>query len=356
MKINRLYLKNYRSYSEAVFDFSDGVNVITGANGLGKTNLIEAIYILSGARSWRSGKNIELVKWETDGAYVFANVSSRGREFEMKLALPARGRGSVTINDVRIQKKAKMSEVLRCVIFSPEDLFLIKGPSARRRGLLDGALCQLSIKYADNLSRYEKILEQKKKILNSGENLALLTEYNYQLAFYGAQIVSARAELCDRLQEKAMELHRMISGGKEEFKLEYKTVSAVSDPKGDVKTIAEEIHNHLKVMESAEIAAESCLSGVHKDDLVFTINGRDAKAYASQGQSRTAAVALKFAERELLREGDEYPLLLLDDVMSELDEPRQGFIASHALGGQTFISCCNEIDISGSKTRIIRIE
>jgi len=109
-------------------------------------------------------------------------------------------------------------------------------------------------------------------------------------------------------------------------------------------------------MESAEIAAESCLSGVHKDDLIFYINGRDAKAYASQGQSRTAAVALKFAERELLREGDEYPLLLLDDVMSELDEPRQRFIASHALGGQTFISCCNEIDINGIETKIIKIE
>ena len=107
MKINRLYLKNYRSYSEAVFDFSDRVNVITGANGLGKTNLLEAIYILSGARSWRSGKNIELVKWETDGAFVFANATSRGRDFEIKLSIPARGRGSVTINDVRVQKKAK---------------------------------------------------------------------------------------------------------------------------------------------------------------------------------------------------------------------------------------------------------
>lgn len=356
MKINRLYLKNYRSYDEAVFDFSDGVNVITGVNGLGKTNLLESIYILSGARSWRANKNIELIKWDTDGAYVFANVFSRDRDFEIKLTLPARGRGSVNINGVKIQKKAKMSEVLRCVIFSPEDLFLIKGPSSRRRGLLDGALCQLSIKYADNLSRYEKILEQKKKILKDGENLALLTEYNYQLAFYGAQIVSARALLCHKLQEKAKELHKMISGGKEELDLEYKTVSTVSDPKGDVKVITEEIHKHLITMESAEIAAESCLSGVHKDDLVFTVNGRDAKAYASQGQSRTAAVALKFAERELLRDGDEYPLLLLDDVMSELDEPRQRFIASHALGGQTFISCCNEIEMKDGLAKIIEIK
>ena len=356
MKLNRLYLKNFRSYDQSVFDFSDGVNVICGANGLGKTNLLEAVYLLSGARSWRSQKNIELIKWDTDGAYIFADVFSRGRDFEMKINMPSRGRGSVSINGVRIQKKAKMSEVLRCVIFSPEDLFLIKGPSAGRRGLLDGALCQLSIKYSDNLSRYEKILEQKRKILTTHENLALMPEYNYQLAYYGGQIIVARAKLCKELEIKAKEFHKMISGGKEELSIEYKTVSAVSSLENDVNTIVKELYDHLCAMESAEIAAESCLSGVHKDDLVFTINGKNAKSFASQGQSRTAAVALKFAERELLRDGDEYPILLLDDVMSELDAPRQSFIASHALGGQTFISCCNEITINGSETKIINIE
>ena len=149
---------------------------------------------------------------------------------------------------------------------------------------------------------------------------------------------------------------KLISGGKEELSIEYKTISAVTNVDNDVNVIIKEIHDHLKQMESAEIASESCLSGVHKDDLIFTINGKDAKAFASQGQSRTAAVALKFAERELLRDGDEYPLLLLDDVMSELDAPRQSFIASHALGGQTFISCCNEIDIKENTTKIIEIK
>lgn len=356
MKLNKLFLKNFRSYTESVFEFSDGVNVICGANGLGKTNLLESIYLLSGTRSWRAQKNAELIRWDTDGAYIYADVFSRGRNFEMKINLSLRGRGSVNINGVRVQKKAKMSEVVRCVMFSPEDLFLIKGPSNRRRNLLDGALCQLSIKYADNLSRYEKILEQKRKILTTGENLALMPEYNYQLAFYGGYIVSERAKLCQKLNAQAKEFHKMISGGKEELCVEYKTVSAVTDTNNDVSIIIKEIHDHLKNMEKAEIAAESCLSGVHKDDLIFTINGKDAKAFASQGQSRTAAVALKFAERELLRDGEEYPLLLLDDVMSELDAPRQNFIASHALGGQTFISCCNEIDIKGNSTKIIRIE
>lgn len=339
MKLEKIELRSFRSYDNALFEFGEGINVICGANGTGKTNLLEAIYMLSGSRSWRAAKNADLISWDKDGAYIGALANTRGRGFEIKINMPARGKSTVLINDVKITRKSAMSEVLRCVVFSPEDLFLIKGAAARRRGLLDNCLCQMSPRYADELQRYEKILMSKQKMLKDGTDLSVMTEYNMQLAYYGASLALQRNKICREIEKQAKKYHSKISGGKEELKLVYKTMSVLdmSCTQGDNCRL---YYERLAELKEAEIAAQSCLSGVHKDDIEVYINGRDAKSFASQGQSRTAAISLKFAQREILREGKDYPLLLLDDVLSELDPPRQRFITTNALGGQVFISCC----------------
>ena len=343
MRLSDLRLSGFRNYTDASFSFTDGVNMIVGENGIGKTNLLEAVYLLSGNRSFRSFKSAELINFEKDRADIIAHVFSRGRDFEIKIALSKRGKGSVFINDVRVMKKSAMSDVLRCVVFSPKDLMLIKGAASERRGFADCALCQKKPGYAETLSRFERVLQSKQKLLRDEGDLSVLPELDLQLSRYGAELIAARAVFVRELSEKAAEIHKEISGGKEELVLKYKTVSAVKDPFEDKKNIEKLLIDHYAEMRPAEIKKLACLSGAHKDDIEVFINGREAKAFASQGQSRTAAIALKFSERELLRDEGRYPLLLLDDVMSELDAPRRKYISRNTREGQTLITCCEKL-------------
>ena len=200
------------------------------------------------------------------------------------------------------------------------------------------------------MSEYEKATEDFISFLNNTnvakeyfavcKEVEANPELDRQLAYYGAVILENRAALCETLEKTAAGIHADISGGKEKLSLKYKTVSVVKDPFCGKEKLFEQLLSRFEEMRDAEIRKQACLTGVQKDDVEVYINGRDAKAFASQGQSRTAAVALKFSEREYLKEENEYPLLLLDDVMSELDAPRQEYIAGSALFGQTFISCC----------------
>ena len=340
MNLSCLTLSGFRSYSSRSFEFDPKTNLIIGENGIGKTNLLEAIYILSGSRSFRSAKTAEMIKFGFDRADIAAGIFSRGRDFEMKVSLLRSGKGQVFINDVKTVKKSKMSEIIKCVVFSPRDLFLIKGAAGERRDLLDGALCQKKAGYADALSRYEKVLAGKQKLLRDEGDLSVLPELDRQLAFYGAAIIENRAALCETLESAAKGIHKEISGGKEELSLKYKTVSVVNDPFCGRDALYEKLLARFEEMREAEIRKQSCLTGVQKDDIEVFINGADARAYASQGQARTAAVALKFSEREYLKEENEYPVMLLDDVLSELDAPRQEYIAGSTEKGQTFITCC----------------
>ena len=346
MILNTLSLRDFRSYEAADLSFSPGVNIICGDNGRGKTNLLEGIWLLTGVRSWRAAKKAELVRWEAQKAAVRAGVETRGRKFELFLELPAQGRSQVWINGVKKQRQLELAETFRCVLFSPEDLYLIKGSAAGRRDFLDSAICQIRPRYGDLLGRYEKLLENKSRLLKQEEprpSEALIASYDDQLAQIGAHLMGYRAKFCRGLQEECGKLHEAISGGKEQLTLHYKTVSTVKDPFAPPAVIEGELREHLESHRLAELQSGSCLSGLHKDDLELEINGRSARAYASQGQTRSAALALKFAQRELFfRDTGEYPVLLLDDVLSELDAPRQAFVASHAMGGQSIITCCEE--------------
>ena len=346
MILNSLSLRDFRSYEAVDLSFSPGVNIICGDNGRGKTNLLEAVWLLTGVRSWRAAKKAELVRWDSQKATIRAGVESRNRQFDLMVELPASGRSQIWVNGIKKQRQLELSETFRCVLFSPEDLYLIKGAAAGRRDFLDAAICQIRPRYGDLLVRYEKLLESKSRLLKQEEfrpSAELIASYDDQLAAIGSHLMGYRAKFCRGLNEECGKLHEAISGGKEQLTLQYKTVSTVTDPFAEPSVIEGQLRDHLESHRNAELQSGNCLSGLHKDDVELEINGRSARAFASQGQTRSAALALKFGQRELFfRDTGEYPVLLLDDVLSELDAPRQAFVASHAMGGQSIITCCEE--------------
>lgn len=222
---------------------------------------------------------------------------------------------------------------------------VLKGGGAARRRLGDNSLCQLRPNYEAALTEYNRILEQKSKILKDRhENPALLEilpEYNTRLCQVGALLISYRARFYDALSKAAKTCHESFSGGKEEFLLSYKTVSTVDDPFAPVKDLTDRLLEHLESHYRAELESCQCLTGPHKDDFDVTLSGLSVKVFGSQGQTRTAAISLKIAQRELMRkESGEIPVLLLDDVLSELDPGRQDFVLNQITDGQVFITCC----------------
>lgn len=237
-------------------------------------------------------------------------------------------------------------------MFCPEDLNIIKEGAAGRRKLLDNAISQIKPQYASYLSQFNKLYENKTRILKDWREkpslLETLDEFSEGLCRTSAYLVRYRAAYTKRLNEAAAPVHRDFSSGTEELNIEYKTMSTVSDPLAGVKDIYYEILEHQERHRQNEIDSGQVLTGAHKDDLEFTVNGKNAKSYASQGQTRTAALSVKLAEREILKaETGEYPVLLLDDVLSELDAKRQEFVLNRLGGGQTLITCCEDENISG---------
>ena len=223
-------------------------------------------------------------------------------------------------------------------------MVLKSGASSRRR-LGDNALCQLRPNYEAALSEYSRILEQKNRILKDRhENpglLEILPEYNARLCQVGALLISYRARFYEGLGREAALYHGHFSGGMEEFRLEYKTVSTVTDPFAPVSVLTEQLQEHLNSHYRAELESSQCLTGPHKDDFDVSLSGLSLKAFGSQGQTRTAAISLKLAQRELMaKESGEMPVLLLDDVLSELDPGRQDFVLNQIEKGQVFITCC----------------
>ena len=346
MQIDKLRLQNFRNYEDEIFCFHPRCNVIYGDNAQGKTNLLEAIAYLSCGRSPRARSEKELLRFEGDGAKVLGNMESREREFEVEISFGKVKRRKISINKVPVKKTSELSGVLSSVYFCPDDLMLIREGAAARRRFLDEALRQLLPRYEDALMEYQRLHEHKTRILRDSEEkpslLQLLPEFNEGMARAGALLIHYRARYCEKLSKFAAQVHSECSGGKEELSVRYETVSTV-DSFASPQEIYEQLKAHQQSHERAEIASRLCLSGPHKDDLVIEINGCLAKSYGSQGQTRTAALALKLAEREIMGETiGEMPVLLLDDVLSELDPKRQEFVLSRIRGGQVFITCCED--------------
>lgn len=347
MRIDRLELESFRNYNRQTVDFDPRCNVIFGENAQGKTNLLEALVYLSCGRSPRARTDREMIGFDAPAARMSARVLAREREFLVQVDLFRDRRRRMSVNQVMAKNSAALSGVYQTVFFCPEDLFLIREGAAARRRFMDTALCQLRPRYAAALAEYGRAYDHKTRILRDAEErpdlLAALPEFNEQLVRFGAVLVHYRAQFAARLGEYAAVHHRECSGGKETLTIQYKTVSSVEDPAANVDVLTERLRRHMEEHQAAERTSRLCLSGPHKDDLLVSIDGRDAKQYASQGQTRTAALAMKLAEREIYHNAfGEYPVLLLDDVLSELDPRRQEFVLNRIAGGQVMITCCED--------------
>lgn len=346
MNLESLYLRHFRNYREAQFRFDPGVNLIVGDNAQGKTNLLEAICYLGSGKSFRAQKTAEMVFFHADFAELSGEVFAQERQQSLRFLLFSGSRPRQMFrNGSRKKSLEEISGVLPTVLFCPEDLLVLKAGAAQRRRFGDSVLCQLRPNYDGALTEYNRILDQKSRILKDRvQNPALLDvlpEFNLRLCQVGALLISYRARFYEALGKAAAAYHCQFSSGCEAFSLQYKTVSTVSDPMAPVSVLTENLLEHLQRHQQAELESAQCLTGPHKDDFSVSLSGVDLKTYGSQGQTRTAAISLKLAQRTLMgREFGEEPVLLLDDVLSELDPARQDFVLNQISSGQVFITCC----------------
>ena len=346
MNLQELNVRSFRNYEEVHLDFEPGVNLIVGDNAQGKTNLLEAISYLGSGKSFRAQKTSEMIRFGDDFAEIKGKVFAQERQQELRYLLFTGSRPrQIFQNGVKKKSAAELTGVLPTVLFCPEDLMILKMGSSQRRRFGDVVLCQLRPNYDAALTEYHRILEQKSRILKDRfENPALLDilpEYNMRLCQVGALLISYRARFYEGLEKSAAKFHSQFSGGVENFLLQYKTVSTVKNPFASIHQLTNDLMNHLDSHYRAELETAQCLTGPHKDDFTVSLSGIDLKAYGSQGQTRTAAISLKLAQRELMgREWGEEPVLLLDDVLSELDPGRQDFVLNQIVSGQVFITCC----------------
>ena len=347
MIVKGITLDFFRNYVHLEVDFHPGVNVIVGDNAQGKTNLLEGIAYLSGASSHRARYDREMIQFGVDSAFLKGEVNSGGRDYTLEADLFRGARRQLRSNGVKLKTAAELSGILNTVLFCPEDLYLIKEGAAARRRFLDDCISQLRPRYAAALAEYKKLYEHKTRILRDSEEkpslLDTLDDFSLRMAQCGAILIHYRAHFVKRLREVAPAIHADCSGGRESLSLRYETVSTVTDPEAQPRDLLPQLLAHQETHRAAELACRQCLSGPHKDDVAVDIDGSPAKTFASQGQTRTAALALKLAAREVFK-GDtgEWPVLLLDDVLSELDQRRQEFVLNRITSGQVFITCCEE--------------
>lgn len=361
MIVKGLELDFFRNYLHMDANFSPELNVICGENAQGKTNLLEAVAYLSTASSHRARYDKELIQFGVDSAFIKGEILSRDRDFTLEARLSRNARKQLFSNGVRLKTAGELAGVLNTVLFCPEDLYLIREGAVERRRFLDSCICQLRPRYAAALAEYRKLYDQKTRILRDwGEKPSLLEtldDFNLRMAQTGAVLIHYRAHFIRKLREYAPPIHREFSGGREILALRYETVKTVVDPEASPKEIFPQLLDHQESHRLAELDARQCLSGPHKDDLTVELDGMSAKQFASQGQTRTAALSLKLGSREIFfHDTGEWPVLLLDDVLSELDSRRQAFVLGHINGGQVFITCCEDEKLEGlGREKVFRI-
>ncbi len=348
MRLERLSLRGFRNYEELSVSFVPEVNLIVGDNAQGKTNLLESIVYLSSGRSFRTRKEQELIRRGADFAELEAGVCARGREQSVRaLLFSDRRPRRLFLGGVRQRSAADFTSLFSTVLFCPDDLFTLKTGAAARRRQIDAALCQLRPGYDRALREYGRLHDHKSRILRDRYEdprlLDLLPDFNLRMAQTGAVLIYYRARYLARLNELTCAFHHEFSGGREELRLQYQTVSTVDDALARQEVLIERLLEHQKIRERAELESGQCLSGPHRDDFDLTVDGVSLKSFGSQGQIRTATISMKLAEREIFRkDAGEEPVLLLDDVLSELDAGRQDFLLNRIREGQVFITCCEK--------------
>ncbi len=336
MYLKKAELRNFRNYHEESVEFHSKVNIITGKNAQGKTNLLESLYIMSLGKSFRTNKDTEMIGFDQEFCRVKTTSMKEGRELEIEITIGKEGK-STKINGMKTAKNIDLLENVYMVVFSPEDLKIVKEEPEKRRKFIDRELCQLKPIYYKNLGRYKKILQQRNSLLKQQEiKEDMIAVWDEGLAEYGAKIIQERNRFIEKLNKISKEISCRITNGKETLDLSY-------EANIEYKSGFEEQKEHLKRMLSknlkSDILRRSTSVGPHKDDLKICAEGIDIRHFGSQGQQRTAALSLKLAEIRLIKEETGVsPILLLDDVLSELDGERQNFLINSLEEVQLFIT------------------
>ena len=359
MKILRLKLKNFRNFEEETFDFTDGINILAGNNAQGKTNCIEAIYFCSCLKSYRVLKEEQLIRFSEREASLTLDFEEEGKEEQLKILFHADRGKEYRYNGLVVSRLRDLLGVFYSVIFTPDHLNLIKEGPHKRRAFLDMALCSLDLSYTDHLLSYQKILKNRNALLRQCQedpSLAqMLFVWDEKLAEEGSYIAKARADYLDALSKIAKEFYSQIAASGEKLKLIY--LNQFTKDNVSREESKELIRTRLEKMRQTDIAMGQTVSGVHKDDILILLSGKSMKFFASQGQIRSAVLSMKLAEAECiyLKTGTQ-PVLLLDDILSELDSRRQKFIFSKMSGRQTVLSTCElgKIRKKGDKVFFIK--
>ena len=338
MNIRNITLNNFRNYGNQTVSLGDNLNVIVGDNAQGKTNLLESVFLCAIGRSPRTTKDKDLIEWNSEFARVSVDLEKKVGKSSIDLYLFRNQNKAIKINQIGIQKIGQLLGVLNAIYFSPDELKLIKESPDERRKFMDIDLCQFDRNYFYDLNNYNKILQQRNKLLKASTEQVLkdtITIWNEQLATYGAKIIMSRLSLIENLKPVVKDIHKLLTSNKEELEIEYQGLVASSE--NDLK-----IALLKKYEESLEkdIRLGFTSVGPHRDDIKIASNGIDLRSFGSQGQQRTAAITLKLAELEVFKSNiGEYPVLLLDDVLSELDDTRQMQMLKYVSKVQTLITC-----------------
>ena len=348
MRINSLSIENFRNYESLNLDFSNLRNIIIGENAQGKTNLIEAIYLCAFAKSFRTNNSADLLMFGKELAVVNANITSEDIDKNIRICINNRGKKMISKDSKLVQRTADLLKNFVVIVFSPEDLRIIKDSPEKRRSFLNTEISQLSPKYCEHLRQYNEALKQKNALLkdsfsNSYDD-SILDIFDDQLSTHGFEIIKARRNFIKGLSEKANQIQNSISGEKETLNIRIdETINASS---------AEDFKNELLARRDNDKNYGMSSAGPHRDDLIFLLNDKNARKFASQGQQRTIALSLKLAEIEIAKEVlNETPVLLLDDVLSELDIERQNFLINEISDVQLFITTTELSDLLKSKIK-----
>ena len=331
MYIQELALNNFRNYGEVNIQLDEGINIFKGDNAQGKTNVLEAIYLCATARSHRTSQEKEVIKLNEEAAHITLYVQKRTFNDKIDFHITQKGK-AVAINKLPVAKLGELFGTLTVVMFSPEDLQLIKKSPKERRRFIDIELCQFNKLYYYALKQYYKVLKQRNNALKQYQqnpNPDMLDIWDMQYVEYAKEVIQRRSEFIQEINEVAKKIHANISGGKEDLEVIY-------EPNVLETNIEEKVARYRQ----KDIMTQSSSVGPHRDDLKFLINGMDVKVYGSQGQQRTVVLSMKLAELRLMQENlGEAPILLLDDVLSELDDSRQKYLFSYTENIQTLITC-----------------
>jgi len=333
MIIKSIELKNYRNYENLNIELSKGTNIFYGDNAQGKTNILESIYVGSTTKSHKGSKDKEIINFKRDDSHIKLIIERDGINRRIDMHLKKNKAKGIAIDGIPIRKSTELLGIANVVLFSPEDLGMIKNGPSERRKFIDMELCQLDKIYLYNLSNYNKIITQRNKLLKDTKFLKdienLLDVWDEKLVYYGKEIIKKRLEFIKQLNDIIFNIHKKLSSNKEKLVIKY-------EPNVNLDNYSNKIIENR----NRDIKMKTTMVGIHRDDISFYIDNIDIRKFGSQGQQRTAALSLKLAEIELVKNIiKDNPILLLDDVLSELDNNRQNQLLDNIKNIQTFVTC-----------------